>query len=157
MPALPLVKDVIAGFLLVDIRSLAVFASIPLFLEAALAPTMGALDVTRVPFKEQFYLSFYKVWKVYTDLSIVLLMSVVITSSLKYSFLLFKNIKNNFISLLTTTYSVTNQNTIQELCFEEDYNHILSIYLTLKSTIDFIISVYLFYFDFYLNFRCNLI
>ena len=126
---LPLVEDVIAGFLLVDIRSLAVFASIPLFLEAALAPTMGALDVTRVPFKEQFYLSFYKVWKVYTDLSIVLLMSVVITSSLKYSFLLFKNIKNNFISLLTTTYSVTNQNTIQEFCFEEDYYHILSIYL----------------------------
>ena len=146
---LPLVEDVIAGFLLVDIRSLCShLSSIPLFLEAALASTMGALDVTRVPFKEQFYLSFYKVWKVYTDLSIVLLMSLVITSSLKYSFLLFKNIKNNFISLLTTTYSVTNQNTKQEHCFEEDYILHLHIYFTLKSRIDFIISVYLFYFDF---------
>ena len=122
MPATPLVENVYTGFSLVDIRSLCShLSSIPLFLEAALASTMGALDVTRVPFKEQFYLSFYKVWKVYTDLSIVLLMSVVITSSLKYSFLLFKNIKNNFISLLTTTYSVTNLNTKQELCFEEDF------------------------------------
>ena len=89
---------------------------------------MGALDVTRVPFKEQFYLSFYKVWKVYTDLSIVLLMSLVITSSLKY-FLLFKNIKD-FISILTTTYFVTNQNTMQEHSSEEDI-----FYLPLKLTL----------------------
>ena len=56
-------------------------------------------------------------------------MSLVITSSLKY-FLLFKNIKD-FISILTTTYFVTDQNTIQERSFEEgifylDFNHWLN-------------------------------